>query len=160
MGLGLGETMVNETTPSWNVVVAGLWLVLTAIGASSAGGYIAGRMRMPVLGADPGEREFRDGIHGLGVWAIGSILALLASTIVTMASSIGAASASAGDVAETVARFAHNGSVILAFGTAAAAAIGAGAAWFAAEAGGKHRDENTSVNVVVPGFIRKSFPKG
>jgi hypothetical protein len=155
VGLGAGETMVDETTASWNVAIAGLWLALTAIAASAAGGYIAGRMRMPVMATNAEEREFRDGVHGLGVWAVGSIAALGLTTLITLASTAGAAGAeTAAEVSDAVARYAHNGAIILAFSSAAASAIGVAAAWFAAEAGGKHRDENTSIAVVMPSFIR------
>jgi len=158
-GLGAGDTMVNETTASWGVTVAGLWLAVTALSASTAGGYLAGRMRMPLAVADASEREFRDGVHGLTVWAVSTVVALLAMSLLSLSASVGATAAvtaAAAEVPETVARYARNGSVILAFSTAASAALGAAAAWFAAELGGRHRDENISIHQLVPAFMRRT----
>ena len=156
-GFAAGETMVNETTASWGVLVAGLWLAVTALAAATAGGYLAGRMRMPLSAADPNEREFRDGVHGLTVWAVSTVLALLAASVLALSAGAGvtAASVAATDIPENVARYARNGSVILAFATAAAAALGAAAAWFSAETGGKHRDDNINIGELVPAFMRK-----
>lgn len=156
-GLGVGETMVNETTASWGVLVAGLWLAVTALSASTAGGYLAGRMRMPLAAADPNEREFRDGVHGLTVWAVSTVLALLVASLLAISASAGvtAASAAVTEIPENVARYVRNGSVIIAFATAAAAALGAAAAWFSAEMGGKHRDDNINIGELVPAFMRK-----
>ncbi|NNJ75301.1 MAG: hypothetical protein HKP56_09090 [Anderseniella sp.] len=156
-GLGVGKTMVNDTTASWGVLVAGLWLAVTALSASTAGGYLAGRMRMPLAAADPNEREFRDGVHGLTVWAVSTVIALLAASMLALSASAGATAASAAvtDIPENVARYARNGSVIIAFATAAAAALGAAAAWFSAEMGGKHRDDNINIGELVPAFMRK-----
>ena len=149
--------MVNETTASWGVLVAGLWLAVTALSASTAGGYLAGRMRMPLAAADPNEREFRDGVHGLTVWAVSTVLALLVASLLAISASAGvtAASAAVTEIPENVARYARNGSVIIAFATAAAAALGAAAAWFSAEMGGKHRDDNINIGELVPAFMRK-----
>jgi hypothetical protein len=55
------------------VTLSGLYLVLAAIVAFGLGGYIAGRMRN-ALTVNPDEREFRDGVYGLLVWAIAVIL--------------------------------------------------------------------------------------
>lgn len=156
-GLAAGETMVNDTTASWGVLVGALWLAVIALSASTAGGYLAGRMRMPLAAADPNEREFRDGVHGLTVWAVSTTIALLAASVLALSASAGvtAASVAATDIPENVARYARNGSVILAFATAASAALGAAAAWFSAEMGGKHRDDNINIGELLPAFMRK-----
>lgn len=158
-GLGAGDTMINDTTASWGVYVAGLWLALTALSASTAGGYLAGRMRMPLAASEPSEREFRDGAHGLTVWAVSTIIALLAASVLALSASAGttaAASVAAAEIPENVARYARNGSVILAFATGASAALGAAAAWFAAEIGGRHRDDNINISELLPAFLRKA----
>jgi hypothetical protein len=57
-------------------LLSGLYLVFVAIISLGIGGYIAGRMRAP-LAASADEVEFRDGTHGLLVWAIAMILTVL-----------------------------------------------------------------------------------
>jgi len=70
---------VSSTSPTWRdssaalLVLSGLYLVLVAIAAFALGGYLAGRMRTP-LTANPDVVEFRDGTHGLLVWAIALIV--------------------------------------------------------------------------------------
>ena len=73
---------VSSTAPTWRdssaalQVLSGLYLVLVAIIAFGAGAYVAGRMRMPTAGAAD-EVEFRDGTHGILVWAIALVLTVL-----------------------------------------------------------------------------------
>jgi hypothetical protein len=70
---------VSSTAPTWRdssvalQLLSGLYLVLVTIAAFGVGGYLAGRMRAPLAGADD-EVEFRDGTHGLLVWAIAIVL--------------------------------------------------------------------------------------
>src|ERR1700716_469673 len=73
---------VSSTAPTWRdssaalQLLSGLYLLLVAIAAFGAGGYLAGRMRAPVPG-NPDEVEFRDGTLGLVAWAIAVILTAL-----------------------------------------------------------------------------------
>jgi hypothetical protein len=216
---------VSSTAPTWRdastmlQLLSGLYLVVAAMISLGIGGYIAGRMRAP-LAASADEVEFRDGTHGLLVWAIATILTVLmtwaaaqslsrlaapsgpsaqsvagenviafdldrlfraekrpanadltyarseaARILLTTASHRGLASddraylvrltaANTGlappeaekrvDTIVTQARDnlrkARRAGVILAFMTGAAALLGAAVAWFAAGAGGRHRD--------------------
>jgi hypothetical protein len=68
-------------------VLSALWIGLVYVATFAAGGYIAGRMRVPAS-AVPKEREFRDGAHGFLVWALGTLVGtyLLASTLTAVAS--------------------------------------------------------------------------
>ena len=50
------------------------WTLAQQIGAAMAGGYIAGRMRIRWADASKDEVEFRDGLHGGLVWALGVLL--------------------------------------------------------------------------------------
>ncbi len=76
---------VSSTAPTWRDssallhVLSGLYLVLVAILSFGVGGYIAGRMRTTLFGGTEDEVEFRDGTHGLLVWAIALILTVLMS---------------------------------------------------------------------------------
>jgi hypothetical protein len=56
-------------------VVAGLWLLLTALASFGLGGYVAGRLRASWRGASTDETEFRDGAHGVIVWGLAVIVA-------------------------------------------------------------------------------------
>ena len=73
---------VSSTAPTWRdssmalQLLSGLYLVLVAIIAFGVGGYLAGRLRAPLPGT-PEEVEFRDGTHGLVVWAIAMVLGAL-----------------------------------------------------------------------------------
>lgn len=96
-------------------VLAGLYACLVHVASFSAGGYLAGRMRTPWTTTDTVERNFRDGGHGLAVWALGVVvggaLALSgASGIVKAAAGATTAAATAG--AAGVASSPQPGSVI------------------------------------------------
>ena len=73
---------VSSTAPTWRdaslalQLLSGLYLVFVAIVAFGVGGYIAGRMRAPIDASDD-EVEFRDGTHGLLVWAIAMVITVL-----------------------------------------------------------------------------------
>jgi hypothetical protein len=74
---------VSSTAPTWRdssaalILLSGLYLVLVAIIAFGVGGYIAGRMRASLELGTSDEVEFRDGVHGLMVWAIAILLTVL-----------------------------------------------------------------------------------
>ena len=77
-GLALGLAL-SSASPTWRdtsfalVLLSGLYLVLAALASYGLGGYIAGRMRRRY---EPGELpEFQDGMHGLLVWGIATLLA-------------------------------------------------------------------------------------
>ena len=87
---GLG---VSSAAPTWRDasvalwILSGIYLILQAVLSFGFGGYIAGRLRLPLAAGPVDEVETRDGLHGLAVWAIavvlGGVLAALvgASTI-------------------------------------------------------------------------------
>jgi hypothetical protein len=74
---------VSSTAPTWRDasialwVLSGLYLILVALAAYGLGGYIAGRLRTRMDIASTDEVEFRDGAHGLLVWAIATLLTAL-----------------------------------------------------------------------------------
>ncbi|MBI5261714.1 MAG: hypothetical protein HY852_07850 [Bradyrhizobium sp.] len=90
VAVGLG---VSSTSPSWRdasgalALLSGIYLILQAIVSFGFGGYIAGRTRMPLAGAQAEDVERRDGLHGLTAWAVAVLLGAM------LAAGIGAATA-------------------------------------------------------------------
>ena len=56
------------------VIIGALWVALVQIVGFASGGYVAGRVRNSWSSVEPHERRFRDGMHGLVVWALGLLL--------------------------------------------------------------------------------------
>jgi hypothetical protein len=71
---------VASTAPTWRnasfalVLSSGLYLILAATASYGFGGYVAARLRSRIAIATTDEREFRDGMHGLIVWALATLL--------------------------------------------------------------------------------------
>jgi hypothetical protein len=92
--------------------LAVFWTLAQQIGAFMIGGYIAGRMRTRWAEANPDETEFRDGLHGALVWAvgivIGAMLLFVAAGAVarTGAQALASASTAATSNADTIAYYA------------------------------------------------------
>lgn len=63
-------------------VATAIWISIVYVVTFAAGGYVTGRMRLPISN-NPKEREFRDGTHGFLVWSLGTVVGayLLASTL-------------------------------------------------------------------------------
>jgi hypothetical protein len=84
---------VSSTAPTWRdasfalVFLTGLYLVLVALAAYALGGYIAGRLRERLATANADEVEFRDGCHGLAVWALATLLTAIVAFAATSAAS-------------------------------------------------------------------------
>jgi hypothetical protein len=84
-------------SPTWRdasialALLSGLWLLLTALGSFGLGGYLAGRVRSSWATSED-EVEFRDGTHGLLVWA----LAVVIGAVLTWATATALTSISAG----------------------------------------------------------------
>jgi hypothetical protein len=75
---------VGSTAPTWRDASIGLWilsgiyLILVALASYGLGGYVAGLLRERFGTANsPDDVEFRDGIHGLLVWALATLLTAL-----------------------------------------------------------------------------------
>src|ERR1043166_8186387 len=88
--LGIGFS-VSSTAPTWRdasialVLASGLYLVLVALASYSFGGYIAARAFRPATAGTIEAGEFRDGLHGLIVWALAPLLAALLALGATQA---------------------------------------------------------------------------
>ena len=93
-------------SPTWRdtsvglALLSGVWVILVAIGSFSLGGYVAGRVRSS-WATTGDEVEFRDGTHGLLVWALGVVIAALLGAASVMA--ISSASSSNTTAARTAA---------------------------------------------------------
>ena len=78
-GVGLGLSM-SSTAPTWRdasfplIFLSGLYLLLVAFVTYGLGAYVAGRLRARLSAATADEVEFRDGVHGLLVWALATLL--------------------------------------------------------------------------------------
>jgi hypothetical protein len=74
VGLGVASpapTWRDASFPLW--FLSGVYLLLVALASYGAGGYLAGRVRSSWKTSED-EIEFRDGTHGLLVWALATIL--------------------------------------------------------------------------------------
>lgn len=112
-GAALGLTAISaqegEGSGLLGFVISTVWIVLSMIAAYATGGYVAGRMRRRIDAATSDEVTVRDGVNGLIVWAVGTVLSAL-----VVASVISSAVSTAGSIAATGAEVAG-----AAFGSAA-----------------------------------------
>lgn len=81
-GAGLGLSMVSPEAGEgvslrWVMIGGGIWLIWTSVTSFAAGGYLAGRMRRRIGDANADEVETRDGGHGVVVWAVGTVFAMV-----------------------------------------------------------------------------------
>ena len=125
-----------------------------ALAAASAGGYIAGRMRSRFGDAVADEVEFRDGAHGLVVWAVAT---LGIGVVMAAVAAVPSMAANVSDVEPTanMLRWTANVSTIFAFASVAGAALSAAAAYMAVTVGGGHRDKGVSIHLVTPRMFRR-----
>ena len=141
------------------IIAISLWMLWTTVSSFMAGAYVAGRLRRRIdpVGAD--EVGIRDGIHGLAVWGVGVILGAVllsatADTAALTAAQSGIEMAQGGETGQAAisdltdeeiqaaAETARQYSVLSTFALSAALMIAAAGAYWAAGAGGRHRDEN------------------
>lgn len=99
---------VTSSAPSWRdasfalVLLSGLYLLVVGLLSYGLGAYVAGRLR-PRIGATP-ELAFGDGMHGLLVWALATLLtALLAVALALGAARLAAPSGASAGPASSVA---------------------------------------------------------
>ena len=97
IGLSLISPYAGESYSKTAASVAVFWSVAVPILSFLVGGYIAGRMRSGWESATSDEVQFRDGMHGLLVWApsivAGGLLAFLAAGAIANSSAQVAAGA-------------------------------------------------------------------
>jgi hypothetical protein len=72
---------VSSAAPTWRdasfvlVLLSGLYVVLAALASYGLGGYLAGLMRARASSRE--DADLRDGLHGLLVWALATLLTAL-----------------------------------------------------------------------------------
>jgi hypothetical protein len=145
-GAAVGLTQItHEFTADQNitpgmVLGTGVWLLWVQLLSSLAGGYMAGRMRMPIPGATAHESDMRDGVHGLMVWATSTLLVIVAVSMMTGIAAL--ADNPVEDAVRTteIRNIEENATIIFAFCAAATSLVSAVVAWAAATKGGDHRD--------------------
>ena len=81
--IGLSSTSPYKgAQPIFFYIALGIWMIFVAVSSFAAGGYITGRMRRLSEGASEHERDVRDSVHGLVVWALAAVVgALLAAAV-------------------------------------------------------------------------------
>jgi hypothetical protein len=84
---------VSSTAPTWRDASVGLWLlsgvylILVALASYGLGGYVAGLIRERFTdGRLRDEIDLRDGVHGLLVWALATLLTAVMLLLVASAS--------------------------------------------------------------------------
>jgi hypothetical protein len=123
------------------VLGTGVWLLWVQLLSSLTGGYLAGRMRMPIEGATQHESDMRDGVHGLLVWATSTLAVVAAVSFITSIAAI--TDNPVQDIQQNadVAAMNENGIIVFAFFAAATSLVSAVVSWWAATMGGDHRDQ-------------------
>lgn len=96
LGAGLGFSVLAPWSTAASSasfhIATGLYLIVTAMIASSIGGYLAGRLRRRWIGAHTREVFFRDTAHGFLAWGFATLLSAVALTSAASALVSGAAS--------------------------------------------------------------------
>jgi hypothetical protein len=143
-------------------LATGVWIVWVAAVSAMAGGYIAGRSRPRIGDASEHAVEFRDGMHGILVWALSTLiaavglgLAAIASGLVSSAAVADPAPATSPELQAALADYARRTGVVFGFATAAGSVLAAAVAWFTATMGGQHRDEGINVYGFVPALFKR-----
>jgi len=84
---------VSSTAPTWRdasialVLLSGLYLLLASIAAYGFGAYLTARLRTRGAAGTAEEIEFRDGMYGLLVWAVATLLTAIIAIAATSATS-------------------------------------------------------------------------
>lgn len=105
IGLSAASPWPSSGLPAKGLAaLAVLWVMAQQIGTFMIGGYVAGRLRSRWQSASQDEVEFRDGLHGGLVWAVGVVI----GAVLLMATAGAAARTGAEIAGRTVASAASN----------------------------------------------------
>lgn len=78
--IGLGSFSFKEGGSTFGFILTALYIVASMVVIYTLGGYITGRLRRRVEGAYSDEVKTRDGLHGLVVWGLGTLLGAVVLT--------------------------------------------------------------------------------
>ena len=147
-GLEVFKPYQSDDKTRWMIILTCVWLFWVQLISSMAGGYVSGRMRAHISSLPNTESEVRDGTHGLLVWALGTVLAVIGGAISAYLSAvIGAAPDVAEQHREIAEHLTKNASIIFGFSAAAGSFVSAAAACYTAIKGGEHRDAHTGFDI-------------
>ncbi|WP_246020736.1 hypothetical protein [Paracoccus subflavus] len=99
IGLGSVSAEPDEGLGTFAAILVGLFAFLSTLAAYALGGYVAGRMRTPTTGIGADETRARDGVHGLTVWAVGTLVSAIL-TLGILSGGVRAVGSAAGTVVE------------------------------------------------------------
>lgn len=105
-GLGLNSVSIDEggeISVVWMIITA-LFVIISMVASYMLGGYITGRMRRPAGTATRDETTVRDGLNGLVVWGLGTLVSglMVASLLSGGAKAVGNAAQTAVETTGTV----------------------------------------------------------
>lgn len=109
-GVGIGASVISPwsdqgVSATTLHVGSGIFMVVTAMLASTVGGYLAGRLRARWAGVHPDEVYFRDTAHGVLAWALATVVSAAAlggaTTHILAGASAGSVPAAAFGAAQT-----------------------------------------------------------
>jgi len=125
LGLSTISAEPGEGSFNFGVILSAIWVAVSLVASYMTGGYITGRMRRRVDSASADEVTARDGINGLVVWGLGTIVGvmMLGSAVSSTLSAVGSAASVAGSAAGTV--VSATGSAVGGVAQGAMAAVGA-----------------------------------
>ena len=129
LGLSAVSLEPGEGSGTLAMILGALWMVVTLVASYASGGYIAGRMRRRVDQASADEVSVHDGLNGLAVWAVGTLVGVMLLT-----NAVGGIVSAAGSAASTAV-------------TAAGSAVG-GAAQGALSAAGAALPQDAGTNAM------------
>lgn len=148
------DRLIMDITPG-RLILAGLYILIIQVLSSMLGGYIAGRMRAPFSSASEHEKEVRDGIHGVLVWATAT-LAVAASVAVAAAfAHLAVETPVEAVVAQDILERERHIAILLAFAAGSTSLVSGVAAWVAGVAGGDHRDRGVDYSKHVTFIVRR-----
>lgn len=96
VGLSLISPYSAESYSKTAATLAVFWSVMVPILSFLVGGYLAGRLRSAWPDANTYETQFRDGVHGMLVWALSIVAAALLGFLAAGAAAHSGASIAAG----------------------------------------------------------------
>lgn len=128
-----------DVTPE-RLIMTGIYILIIQVLASMLGGYVAGRMRAPLSAATEHEKEVRDGVHGILVWATATLAVAVSVALMGAFAHLTIDKPAEVVTAQAVLDREHNIAILLAFAAAATSLVSGVAAWVAGVKGGDHRD--------------------